>query len=62
MLKEERQQCVDRIMKANQKNSYLVLLLKETKTSNKIKKRIKKLLQRLNLIKCSNIYDALKVA
>ncbi len=53
---------INNILKANQSKFLIVLLLYDIETTIKAKTKIKMLLNKLNLIKCSNIDDAIKIA
>ncbi len=57
-----RQTMVNNILKANQSKPLTVLLLHDIETTTKAKTKVKVLLNRLDLIKCSSIDDATKVA
>jgi len=53
---------MNNILKANQSKFLIVLLLHDIETTIKVETKVKMLLNKLDLIKCSNIDDATKVA
>jgi len=53
---------MNNILKANQSKFLIVLLLYDIETTTKAKTKIKMLLNKLNLIKYSNINNATKIA
>lgn len=61
-LRQDRQQFVDRIMKADQKKPHHVLLLTGMETSNEVEERAKIMLQKLDPTRCSDINDAPEAA